>query len=106
MNLKVALREYFPPTTQASVVGFQEVRGKHEFGEVTVVGKYLDYVSSLSEVVPVMGKGMNDSVKFLVMDVPILFGGVEFVMKKEKGVPPVVVFLLEDAGVGLVGGVR
>ena len=106
MNLKITLGECFPPAAKASVMGFEEIGGEHKLGKITMVGKYLDHVPSLSKIVSVMGESMDDGVKFLIVDVPILLGGVEFVMKKEKGVPPVVVFLFEDAGVGFIGGVR
>lgn len=70
-----------------------------------MVGEHLDSVSCLSEVVTVLGEGMDDSVEFFVMNVPILFRSVEFVMKQEERMPAVIVFLLEDPGICLVRGV-
>ena len=70
-----------------------------------MIRENLNDMTGLSKVVPVMGKGVDDSVEFLVMDIPILFGGMEFVMKEEKRVPSVIVLLFKYAGVGLIGGI-
>jgi hypothetical protein len=70
-----------------------------------MVSEHLDNMSCLSEVVTVLGESVDDSVEFLVMNVPIFFRSVEFVMKQEERMPPVIVFLLEDPGICFVGGV-
>ena len=63
-------------------------------------------VSGLSEVVSVVGESVNDGIEFLIMDVPVLFGGVELMMKKEERMPSVIIFLLKNTGIGFIGGIR
>jgi hypothetical protein len=70
-----------------------------------MVSENLYRVSGLSEVVSVVGKSVDNGIKLLIVDIPILLGGMEFMMKKEEGMPPVIVFLLEDTSIGFIGGV-
>ena len=70
-----------------------------------MISKDLNDVASLGEIMAILGKGVDDGVEFLVVDVPILFSSMELMVKKEKGVPSVVVFLLEYASVGFIGRV-
>lgn len=71
-----------------------------------MVSENLHRVSSLSEVVAIVREGVDDSIKFLIVDVPVLFGGMELMMKKEERMPPVIVFLLKNTSVCFVGRVR
>lgn len=70
-----------------------------------MVRKDLNHVSSLGKVMTILGEGMDDSIEFLIMNIPILFGGVELMMKKEERMPSVIVFLLENSGIGLIRGI-
>jgi len=70
-----------------------------------MVRKDLHDVTSLGKVVAVLREGMHDSVQLLIVDIPIFLCCMELVMKKEKGMPSVVVLLFKNAGVGFVRGV-
>jgi len=70
-----------------------------------MIRKNLDDMPCLGEVMSVLREGVDDSVEFFVMNVPILLRGVKLVMKEEKGMPSIVVLLFEDASIGFVRGV-
>ena len=71
-----------------------------------MVSENLHRVSGLGEVVSVMRKGVDDGVKFLIVDVPVLLGGVELMVKKEERMPSVIVFLLKNTSIGFIRRVR
>ena len=68
-----------------------------------MISEDLHDVAGLSEVMAVLGKGVNDGVQLLVVNVPIFLSGMEFMVEEEKRVPAIVIFLFKYAGIGLVG---
>lgn len=102
---EVGLREGFPPSAEAPIMRFKEVRGKHELGEVPMVGVNLDGKLGLREEVSVMGEGVDDGVEFLVGTIPILFAVLKLMVEEKKRMPTIFVFLFHHASIGNIGGV-
>lgn len=71
-----------------------------------MISENLDNMPGLGEIVPILREGVHNGIEFLVVDIPIFLGGMEFVVEEEERMPSVVIFLFENAGIGLVGGVR
>ena len=86
-------------------MGLQKVRGEHEFGEIAVVGEDLDRKLRLAKEVAIVRERIDNRIEFFVGTVPSFLAVLEFVVKKEKGVPAISVFLFHGAGISDVGGV-
>lgn len=67
-----------------------------------MVREYLNDMPGLGEIMSVLRKGMDDGVEFFVMNIPVLLGGVEFVVEEEERMPSIIVFLFKNAGISLV----
>lgn len=70
-----------------------------------MIGKDLNRKFGLAEEVTVVRERVNDRIEFFVGTVPSFFTVFELMMKEEKRVPTIVIFLFHGAGVGDIGGV-